>query len=245
MQLIRMKSKGVASRIDISAKGFLEFMRYIRTVLVQDAVCFSMEIPNHPILKHETFKSEEFEAYLEKLKVEMRLFEEPSAINLEKINDGIFRYLENQFTKVSQRLDAMKYEANRSFEDIKKAKIITTTTTESKIICVPDSDEAQLTATLYKMDRNLTNVHDVWGEYKYGINGNRSVLLMNKEFNCTWRKSDSDRKHNSRRMKIVNRVFKLMESGMSEQAAVKTVEAYKGVKSLRWLAENMASFHPN
>ena len=83
------------------------------------------------------------------------------------------------------------------------------------------------TEPVYKLFRNLTTVHEVWQEYKYGTNGNPSVESIEKQFGTKWLNSSSELRFYYNRKLICDYINNSINNGMSESDAVKDLEDYR------------------
>ena len=80
---------------------------------------------------------------------------------------------------------------------------------------------------IYKMNRNLTTVPQVWQEYTSGLKGNPSVRDLEANYGPRWRKNDTERVFFSNRKKIYDMIEELIRMGQTEDDAVAKVEALR------------------
>ena len=77
----------------------------------------------------------------------------------------------------------------------------------------------------FKQLRNINTVAEIWQEYTKGIDGNPSVLSIEKQYGTNWRQDDSDRMLFYRSRQVYDAVCKLMANKMTEAEAVSALEA--------------------
>jgi hypothetical protein len=63
----------------------------------------------------------------------------------------------------------------------------------------PSQPTPSETVPLYKLDRNLCSVEDVWREYAIGFSGNLSVQSLEQQHGTKWRKDRAESRFYNRR----------------------------------------------
>lgn len=75
------------------------------------------------------------------------------------------------------------------------------------------------------MSRVITSVREVWQEWENGLLGGPAVKWLEDTFGARWRRTAAERKHFSRRKKIINYIMKIAEErGISGSEAANELD---------------------
>ena len=118
---------------------------------------------------------------------------------------------------------------------LENVEIVSTTRSRMVLDSARNENSENVVDPTYRMDRHLQSVQQLWREYQ------DKIISMDEKHGSSWRKSESDRKHYTRRMKIIHSILRIINSGSTEDDAILIVERYRGQKSLRWLSDNIGN----
>ena len=95
----------------------------------------------------------------------------------------------------------------------------------------------------YELLRNLTTVHQVWEEYKYGKNGNPSVESLEIDSGTGWITSNTERRYYYSRKRIYDYILNAIRTGSPEEDAVNDLEKLRleNKWTLKMLQQNIGS----
>ena len=99
----------------------------------------------------------------------------------------------------------------------------------------------------YLLLRNLTTVHEVWQEYKYGLYGNPSVESLVKKYARTWLDTAVDTNYYYRRKKIYDYINSAINNGKHEKKVLNQLEKLRNEQGwkLTTLQENIRHLSPD
>ncbi len=89
------------------------------------------------------------------------------------------------------------------------------------------------------MSRQLTSVEQVWREYTIGFPPNPPLKALETRFGASWRKSNSETQFFIRRKPIYDAINAIIAEGVSQDECIKTLNLFKGNKSLRQLSDKL------
>ena len=87
------------------------------------------------------------------------------------------------------------------------------------------------TYEIYRFNRTISTVGQVWQEYTRGLNGNPTVKDLEAEYGAKWRNSDAERNFFSGRKRIYEMVDTLIGMGQTEDEAVDKVEELRATNN--------------
>ena len=82
------------------------------------------------------------------------------------------------------------------------------------------------------MNRQLASVHQIWTEYKRGLDGGPAVRELEALYGRSWRKSNTETKFFCRRLPVYAAIERLAREGMPEDQAVDILDALRVARRL-------------
>ena len=213
--------------------GFLNLMRYLRKVILQDSVLLMEEFPTAPIWQHRLFQSDEYRSFLRRSKDALATVESPFDLQLQAVLPQVHQGLQNlQNTVVSsnrqvtqsiqQAMQDMEHRLQSSEIDSHRLAAIFRSVTNcseeiSRVLEVPEQDlPSQPSASSatpvmsalgslprYQMSRTISSVRELWQEWEIGLQGQPSVRDLESRYHAKWRSSAAERKFFQRRRRIL------------------------------------------
>ena len=213
-------------RKDLSTSGFLQLLKRLRVIILQDA-CFLVEkFPKSAVWRHPVFSSTEFERYRVTVTEGVKSSIEPGLHLLSKAAPAIV----TELSAMTMKIDHLHEKIDR-IEKTKEQRTNVTVTinsdgngTHSTISRSGTSSNSKNkdTVNVFTMDRNLVTVASLWEEYNVGT---PCIREMDEKYGAAWRSSANDRQHYLRRKLIWGEVLRLInDDGFSEANAVQKLE---------------------
>jgi len=75
----------------------------------------------------------------------------------------------------------------------------------------------------YEISRAPSNIHQVWQEYRYGIDGNPALILLDKKYGNAWLEKKSKKTY-SRRKVIYEYIIRGISQGLDENVLINNLE---------------------
>ena len=75
----------------------------------------------------------------------------------------------------------------------------------------------------YEISRAPSNIHQVWHEYRYGIDGNPALILLDKKYGNSWLEKKSKKTY-SRRKVIYEYIIRGISKGVDENVLINNLE---------------------
>lgn len=75
----------------------------------------------------------------------------------------------------------------------------------------------------YEISRAPSNIHQVWQEYRYGIDGNPALILLDKKYGNAWLEKKSKKTY-SRRKVIYEYIIRGISQGLDENVLISNLE---------------------
>ena len=216
-------------------------MRFLRIVLVQDAVQMRKSHPNLYLWRDPFFLSPEFLAYEQEcLSIPDSAIEEPAHLELQRVLPELVSRMDSQHESIhsivnhvhsdvranAQFLNGMQSRLSQGFLDIGRS--LSSHGASSNLNGVTPTNVIQATNSstvpVYTMDRSVISVKDLWREYTEGIAGGPAVRALEAAHGAKWRKSDKERRFFNRRKFIWLKIEELVGNGSSEEEAVDHLE---------------------
>ncbi len=86
------------------------------------------------------------------------------------------------------------------------------------------------------MSRGLSTVHQVWEEYSEGVNGQMSIMQLERQ---GWKRDGQESQFYCRRNKLYKHIKQRLEDGEQVDAILADLETRRGIKSLNWIQNNL------
>ena len=253
----------------IAARGFLELLDRMRTVVLQDSVLMISEHPQHPIWKHEIFSSDLYRIFAQNLKQSFQTSSDPAETVLQKampalseklgaIHSDLKSTFSTQIAPISKDVAKLQDQISDFFSG--KVPIAINADFGALRSQPADSENNQVSgATLaapvaenpmiYKLSRGIQTVTDLWREWTSGVAGGPAVKDLELRWGAKWCQGN-ERRFFSRRKQIVDEVLrkaKSMQGGETSEncfAAAQLIEERRKQqkKSLDWLSKHIERF---
>jgi hypothetical protein len=251
---------------NIAAGGFLDFLKYLRVVILQDSAILKQQYHDHPIFQHKIFQSSEFSHFQQEL---LHIQENES--------DPIEVQIQNVLPSVATRLDTMSqvvrdgvlqletvikqgfYEQDRKLSDVFQGRASirlnveypersntnqnenVVSTTEQR----PEANNHVISVPTTGLLRHIRTIPELWKEWFEGIESRESVEEMNRKWGRQWRARNKDEQFYSRRKKIIDILSKKMtEEHMSAIEICNTYERKRAAmgKTIDWISKHLDDF---
>ena len=88
-----------------------------------------------------------------------------------------------------------------------------------------------------KRDPKMT-LSQLWAEYTVGLDGNPAIRDLEAQ-GTDWRKNQNEAGYFRKRRTIIREIEAMIESGLTEEAAINVMEQRRGNKTIDWLIKEM------
>ena len=250
----------------LSCKGFLNLLKYLRVVVLQDAVVLQQEHPSLFIWQHPLFLSDEFLAFKQEQLRNISSAVDPLAISLEELLPEVANEIRQNrlsINRLNQTVDQLaslqRLSQENSSSEFQRLQTVFSTVlraiSDPISIPLPPQEPLPLSTNLtptvlpsirvkMKRDVNMT-VAQLWQEWTVGIDGGPSIRELERATNRTWRTCDkTESRYFQRRFLIIDAIQKLIDSGMPEAEAVARLESQRGSRPLHKLYRELQSQSP-
>lgn len=244
---------------------FLQVLKYMRKLIVQDS-CLLRDIhPNHEVWHHEVFRCSEYEEFCERVKMataahteseqEMTMEErlppimEGFELKLKNACDAIQEvraeshyYWRNILEVLSSGSVELRFGSSSNLSQPRAPK--TTGDHEAEAAASSCTDVG---ASRYTMNRSVKSVTRLWQEWFMGINGQPSIKSL-EEKGSEWRKEEKERVYFSKRRNIIRLVQEFSQTQrLSKEDVIgmidEIIETKK--KSLNWIGTHTKEVREN
>ena len=234
-------------QMDLAGSGFLQLLRILRTVVLQDSIVLRPLFPDHPVWKADVFTSDAYQAFAARVTAASEAAEEPEDLVpalLHKM-DMMRAEMNQGFAAIQQSVDVI----HRELREAKAAIHDFCSGERSFTVCAadhgdppspppgppshlanpdpdPDAPAARLNPSLepirYRFDRTVTTVTGLWEEWTVGRGSGPSVEQLDSAWGPRWR-DQTERQFYSRRLPIIKAIQGRHASGIAsslQEAAV-------------------------
>lgn len=224
---------------DMAAGGFLTLLIQMRTILLQDAVVLKQNFPDHVLLQHTIFRSQNFVDYENEVLQSLGT-EDPTNPTLRQVVPEVAAAIAGVQTFLKEKIDGLA-KANidimgKLTEDSGKiltilrnfgssvADVLNPSNTsspshigESSQAATPPASNITSTSS-YTMSRSIGDVRSLVEEWTQGLSGLPSIMELDNNFGSKWRSAAKERRHYCDRKIIMNEYLRLIQEMTQEQA---------------------------
>ncbi|KAN0085565.1 Transcriptional activator of glycolytic enzymes domain containing protein, partial [Elaphomyces granulatus] len=211
-------------QMDLAGSGFLQLLRILRTVVLQDSTVLRPLFPDHPVWKADVFTSDAYQAFAARVTAASEAAEEPEDLLVPSL-DAIHRELREVKAAIhdfgsSERSFTIRAADHGDPPSPPPGPPSHLANPE------PDAPAARLNPSLepirYRFDRTVTTVTDLWEEWTVGRGSGPSVEQLDSAWGPRWR-DQTERQFYSRRLPIIKAIQGRHASGIAsslQEAAV-------------------------
>ena len=234
----------------VAAGGFLELLKRLRIVLLQDSVILVQTHGSNQLFQHEIFRTEEYIGFKEELLSSVEEAQNPPQLLLQSVVPdiateigGMRREIAGQLNHLTSLITSTSTVINNVFTG-RAPVFLRMMESPSEAITDHGGLETEINSqqqppvinadvpNAFTMSRNLSTVPEVYREWYHGIPPNLSVVEMDEIHGASWRRSAKDRQFYCRRKKIIRAIERLaQERGINGEAAAAEMENHRQTRS--------------
>jgi hypothetical protein len=235
----------------LSCRGFLNLLKEMRKVILQDAVILMDKYPRLFVWSHQVFRNPLFEVYKSQLLTAMESTPDPLSVSLEALMPEVaseINSLRRDMANVMANVDRVMASVERNAAMVERIEqrqaggVPLTTSSSPEEVGTTGQPPVSLEHGIFKMSRKKgMTVADLWNEWSVGIDGKPPIKQL-EAMGTGWRACDSaEQRFFQRRKAIIDLVEANINAGLSEEGAVAAVDSLREGKSLNALYDFIKS----
>lgn len=236
----------------LAARGFLELLRYLRVVLLQDSAFLYDQLPAR--VRDQDIFGEEFQAYRREVLNHATISSDPAekqlAVAMPLLDQQLTAQHEvvatqlalqnDRITKLTAQVGQLQQQLKSALKGTHRIQTIPAALDASgdrtPVVCetnpsapssvTPPSDLS------YTMSDSIESVAELWTAWHDGINGGPSIQHLERTYGTKWRSTPGKMKYFSRRNAIIRLVKSLAEGGLSVDDAIVKADKQRDGRSM-------------
>lgn len=221
---------------------FLELLKYLRTVLLQDACILMEKFPACAIWNTGVFQSHVFFNFKNDMLTAMETIEEPRSLAMHDVLPEAFDILLGEMAQVKSKLAVVEQKLDKASEKTKRRRFCITEYTDGEPENTTTPPSVPAINPSYTMSRTVSSVGGLFEEWTSGIHGNPSIMYLEETMGTKWRASSKDKMFFIRRRKVITLLEEYSSrKGVPIEDAVTILENFRkeNSKTLDWISKNI------
>ena len=249
-------AEGGLDNDDLAADGFINLLRRLRIVLLQDLAILQPRYPSLPFFAHAPFYGPDWDDFALTVRSSVASGEPPSLLlqralpeissvlessrdaiiqNNNRLMSGIERRLEERLDSVQKCLDTL-LQGRAPISPVECTRQpAATETPATEALAATEATGAPAFAALSK----VFTIKDVWKEWKDGFAGRPAIRELEEKWGSRWRPGNAIRVQFCRRKIIWDEILARTARGKGEDEVIAELELLRAGRSIIYLADEL------